>query len=126
MQLTFNRLFQMSKNRKPDALGFVFSTNPDFQFQPEEDLPAEEPEPSKQPLRIWLDRKQRKGKEVTLVTGFSGSAESLESLAKALKAKCGTGGSAKDGEILLQGDHRDKVLAALLEKGFTKAKKAGG
>lgn len=116
----------MSKNKKPDQFGFVFSTNPDFQFQPEE---AEQPEDlpnDKQPLKIWLDRKQRKGKEVTLITGFTGSEESLEALGKALKTKCGTGGSVKDGEILLQGDHRDKVLAYLLEQGYVKAKKAGG
>jgi translation initiation factor 1 len=116
----------MSKSQKPDQFGFVFSTNPDFQFQPEEDQPAEDLEPSKQPLKIWLDRKQRKGKEVTLITGFSGSEESLEALGKTLKTKCGTGGAVKDGEILLQGDHRDKVLAFLLEKGYSKAKKAGG
>lgn len=116
----------MSKNKKPDQFGFVFSTNPDFSFQPEapeqvNDLPS-----NQQPLKIWLDRKQRKGKDVTLITGFVGSEESLEALAKALKTKCGVGGSAKDGEILLQGDHRDKVLAFLLEKGYSKAKKAGG
>jgi translation initiation factor 1 len=116
----------MSKKKKPDQFGFVFSTNPFFGFLPEEldevsDLPN-----NQQPLKIWLDRKQRKGKDVTLITGFSGSEESLEILAKALKTKCGVGGSAKDGEIILQGDHRDKVLEFLLEKGYSKAKKAGG
>ena len=116
----------MSKKNKPDQFGFVFSTNPDFQFQPEADEPVEDLPNDKQPLKIWLDRKQRKGKEVTLITGFAGSDDSLAELAKALKTKCGVGGSAKDGEILLQGDHRDKVLAFLLEKGYSKAKKAGG
>jgi translation initiation factor 1 len=116
----------MSKNKKPDAFGFVFSTNPDFQFQPEAEEKTEDLPNDKQLLKIWLDRKQRKGKEVTLITGFVGSEESLEALAKALKTKCGVGGAAKDGEILLQGDHRDKVLAFLLEKGYSKAKKAGG
>jgi translation initiation factor 1 len=116
----------MSKKNKPDQFGFVFSTNPDFQFQPEEEETAEDLPNDKQPLKIWLDRKQRKGKEVTLITGFAGSEEGLAELAKALKTKCGVGGSAKDGEILLQGDHRDKVLAFLLEKGYSKAKKAGG
>jgi len=116
----------MSKNKKPDQFGFVFSTNPDFGFQPEEPEEVSDLPNNQQPLKIWLDRKQRKGKDVTLITGFSGSEESLETLAKALKTKCGVGGSAKDGEILLQGDHRDKVLAFLLEKGYSKAKKAGG
>lgn len=116
----------MSKNKKPDQFGFVFSTNPDFNFQPEETEQTENVPNNQQPLKIWLDRKQRKGKDVTLVTGFSGSDEQLAELAKTLKTKCGVGGSAKDGEILLQGDHRDKVLAFLLEKGYSKAKKAGG
>ena len=116
----------MSKNKKPDQFGFVFSTNADFSFQPEESEPEVEVPNAKQPLKIYLDRKQRKGKDVTLITGFAGSDEQLETLAKTLKSKCGVGGTAKDGEILLQGDHRDKVLAFLLEKGYSKAKKAGG
>ncbi|MEY3368795.1 MAG: hypothetical protein RI973_1950 [Bacteroidota bacterium] len=116
----------MSKNKKPDQFGFVFSTNPDFQFTPEEEEQVQDLPPGQQPLKIWLDRKQRKGKEVTLITGFTGKPESLETLGKTLKNKCGTGGSVKDGEILLQGDQRDKVLAWLLENGYSKAKKAGG
>ncbi|MEK7253900.1 MAG: translation initiation factor [Bacteroidota bacterium] len=116
----------MRKKNSPDSLGFVFSTNPDFQFQPEEENEIEDLPPAKQPLKIMLDRKQRKGKEVTLIAGFSGKQESLEDLAKMLKTKCGVGGSVKDGEILLQGDHREKVLQFLLEKGYSKSKKAGG
>ncbi len=116
----------MSKNKKPDQFGFVFSTDPDFQFQAAEPQQAVDLPNAHQPLKIWLDRKQRKGKDVTLVTGFTGSEEALEALAKALKTKCGVGGSAKDGEVLLQGDHRDKVLAYLLAQGYSKAKKAGG
>jgi len=116
----------MSKKKNNDAFGFVFSTNPDFQFTPEEDEQEEDLSPGKQNLKIWIDRKQRKGKEVTLVTGFVGGDDSLKELGKLLKNKCGIGGSVKDGEILLQGNHRDKVLKILLEKGFSKTKKAGG
>ncbi len=116
----------MSKQKNNDQFGFVFSTNPDFKFQPAEDEPIEDLPNDKQPLRILLDRKQRKGKEVTLITGFEGSEDSLQALAKTLKTKCGVGGSAKDGEILLQGDHRDKVLKYLLDNGYSKTKKSGG
>ena len=115
----------MSKNKKPDQFGFVFSTNPDFQFQHQEDQVEDLPK-EKQKLRILLDRKQRKGKAVTLITGFVGSDESLKALGKQLKSKCGVGGSVKDGEILLQGDHRDKVLNILLKEGFANTKKSGG
>lgn len=116
----------MSKNRKSRD-GLVFSTDPDFfnAFQEEQDDVAEAPA-SKQKLRVWLDRKQRKGKEVTLIEGFAGPQSALEELAKWLKTKCGVGGAAKDGEILLQGDHRDKVVQLLIEKGYTQTKKAGG
>lgn len=102
----------------------VYSTNPDF--EPEE-LKEETSTPAsqEQDLRIHLDRKQRKGKAVTLIKGFAGSDNDLKELGKALKSKCGVGGAVKNGEILLQGDHRDKVLAMLIEKGF-KAKKSGG
>ena len=116
----------MSKTRLGDKFGFVFSTDPDFKFTPEEEEQVEDLPNDKQLLKIWIDRKKRKGKEVTLIAGFEGSDESLKNLAKALKTKCGVGGSVKDGEILLQGNHRDKVLAYLLEKGYAKTKKAGG
>ena len=116
----------MSKTKLGDKFGFVFSTNPDFQFTPEDDEQVEDLPNEQQALKIWIDRKKRRGKEVTLITGFEGSEDSLKDLAKALKTKCGVGGSAKYGEIILQGNHRDKVLAYLLEKGYKKTKKAGG
>lgn len=98
----------MSKKNKPDANGFVYSTDPSFQFEEEQEhqetLPNE-----KQKLHIKLDTKHRGGKTVTLIHGFIGTVEDLEELGKKLKQYCGTGGSAKDGEIIIQGDQRPKV-----------------
>lgn len=115
----------MSKKKKSDNLGFVFSTDPDFDFNHEEEEMDTLP-PGEQVLRIVLDRKKRKGKEVTLIIGFEGQEDDLKDLGKFLKSKCGVGGSVKDGEILLQGDHRDKVVKLLVEKGYTNTKKSGG
>lgn len=113
----------MSKKNKPDNRGFVFSTNPDFQFEEEptqeETLPA-----NQQKLRIRLETKHRGGKTVSLITGFIGKETDLEELGKKLKSFCGTGGSAKDGEIIVQGDHRDKILQWLLKNGYSQSKKA--
>ena len=113
----------MSKKNKPDARGFVFSTDPSFQYEPEEQLKMETLAPAQQKLRIRLDTKQRAGKAVTLVTGFVGQDADLEELGKKLKNFCGTGGSVKDGEALVQGDQRDKVLQWLLKNGYTGTKK---
>ena len=108
-----------------ERLGVVYSTNSDFKFQQEENESTETLPPSKQNLRVTLDRKQRKGKSVTLITGYIGREEDLEVLAKLLKTKCGVGGTAKNGEILIQGDFCQKVMDLLLQNGY-KAKRSGG
>ena len=112
----------MSKKNIPDNRGFVYSTDPNFSFDREEEAQETLP-PAKQKLRIQLDKKQRAGKIVSLITGFIGTDADLQELGKKLKSLCGTGGSAKDGEILVQGDHRDKILQWLLKNGYTNSKK---
>jgi translation initiation factor 1 len=113
----------MSK-KKASSNGIVYSTDPSFRT--EEDLPAEVTPPAKQQrLRVRLDTRQRAGKAVTLVDGFIGKKEDLEELGKKLKAFCGTGGSVKDGFVIVQGDQRDKILQWLLKNEYTGTKKAG-
>ncbi len=114
----------MSKKNKPDTRGFVFSTDPNFRFE-EENEHQETLEPAQQKLRVRLETKHRGGKAVTLITGFIGSTEDLEDLGKKLKNFCGTGGSAKDGEIIVQGDQREKVMQWLLKNEYKQTKKAG-
>lgn len=116
----------MSKKNKNRQPGIVYSTNPDFEFSAENTEETSDIPPHDQNLRVFLDRKQRAGKEVTLVSGFQGSDDSLKELGKFLKSKCGVGGSVKDGEIILQGNLRDKVLQLLIEKGYKNTKKSGG
>lgn len=112
----------MSKKNKPDARGFVFSTDPNFSFEEErEDINTLKPEQQK--LRIWLETKHRAGKAATVIKGFIGLNDDLEELGKKLKSFCGTGGSAKDGEIIIQGDQREKVLQWLLKNGYKLTKK---
>jgi translation initiation factor 1 len=115
----------MSKKEK-NRVGVVYSTNPDFQYELDQGEQFDTLVPSKQVLRIHLDRKQRKGKEVTLITGFVGQMADCETLGKMLKQKCGVGGAVKDNEIILQGDHRTKVLALLLAADYKLTKIAGG
>lgn len=111
----------MSKKNNKD--GIVFSTNKNFSFESDE-TPGQSLPPQQQNLKIFLDR-MGGGKLVTRVHGFAGTDEDLEALGKTLKQKCGVGGSTKNAEILLQGDHRDKVLKLLTDMNY-KAKKAGG
>lgn len=112
----------MAKKNKPDTRGFVYSTDPDFSFVEEQRM-AETVPPAQQKLKVRLDTKHRAGKAVTLVEGFTGKEEDLEELGKKLKSFCGTGGSAKDGEIIVQGDQREKVLQWLLKNGYKLTRK---
>ena len=111
----------MSKKNKPDSRGFVYSTDPQFQFEEEKSVSETLP-PAEQTLVIKLETKHRAGKAATVITGFVGKPLDLEDLGKKLKNFCGTGGSAKDGEIIIQGDHRDKILQWLMKNSY-KAKK---
>ena len=106
-------------------LGMVYSTDPDFQYTTDEEPEVETLAPQQQNLRVWRDTKQRGGKVVTLVKGFVGRDDDLKELGRMLKTGCGVGGSAKDGEIIIQGDHRDRVVDLLVKAGYG-CKKAGG
>jgi translation initiation factor 1 len=105
-------------------LGVVYSTNPDFQFTTEDDLEVEQDTlpAAQQKLRVRIERAGRKGKTVTLVTGFVGTDDDLKQLGKLLKTKLSTGGTAKDGEIVIQGDVRQPILELLHKEGYTQAK----
>jgi len=116
-----------AKKKKNKSGGMVFSTNPDF--NPDdyiEDKEIESVAPEKQNLRVMLDRKQRKGKIVTLITGFEGPEEELQDLGRKLKNTCGTGGTVKNGEIIIQGDFASRILDQLQNSGYTKTKRSGG
>ena len=107
-----------------DRLGVVFSTNPDFKYDSGEEPATETLPPAKQNLKIWLDR-LKGGRVATVVRGFIGSDDDLAALGKELKKSCGVGGTAKDGEIIIQGDHRDRVVELLTKAGY-RCKRAGG
>ena len=113
----------MADNDWKKRLGVVFSTNPDFVFEEESVQEAETLAPDRQKLIVGIDRRNRGGKQVTLVSGFVGREEDLKELGRILKVKCGVGGSAKDGEITIQGDLRDKIVALLQSMGYTKTKR---
>lgn len=114
----------MSKGKK-DRMNVVYSTNPNFSYEYEQEEQQETLSNDQQLLYVSLDRKQRGGKEVTLVEGFVGTEDDLKELGKLLKSKCGVGGTAKDGEIIVQGSFRDKVMELLVKEGY-KVKRKGG
>lgn len=111
--------------KKKKRIDIVYSTNPNFGYDDGEEEEEETLEPNQQDLRVLVDRKQRKGKEVTLVTGFVGTDEDLKDLGKSIKQKCGVGGAVKNGEIMIQGNVVKKVLDILHKSGY-KAKQSGG
>jgi translation initiation factor 1 len=110
----------MSKKRN-----IVYSTNPNYEYEDGNET-QETQGNSEQELKVLIDRKQRKGKSVTLITGFIGDNEDLKELAKILKSKCGVGGSSKDDQILIQGEFKDKIFDLLIDMGYAKTKKVGG
>ena len=111
--------------KRNNTNGLIFSTDPNFKLEEENDN-IETLKPNAQKLRIWLETKHRGGKTVAIISGFIGTDDDLQTLSKSLKNACGTGGSAKDGEIIIQGDHREKILQWLQKNGYTQVKKAGG
>jgi translation initiation factor 1 len=115
----------MSNKKDKNRVNIVYSTSPDFKYEYDKVEETNTLPNKQQDLRVMLDRKQRAGKKVTLITGFKGSKDDLEKLGKTLKSRCGTGGSVKDGEIIIQGDFCEKILQYLLTEGY-KAKRAGG
>ena len=112
----------MKTNDWKDRLNVVYSTNPDFSYESPDEEEADTLPKERQNLRIQLDKRNRNGKKVSLITGFIGKNEDLQDLGKLLKTKCGVGGSAKDGEIIIQGDFRSKIQEILQKEGYTKTK----
>ncbi|MBM3431304.1 MAG: translation initiation factor [Bacteroidetes bacterium] len=115
----------MSKKNKK-WVNVVYSTNPDFQYEQEQEEQSETLEKNQQKLYVSIDRKQRAGKEVTLIEGFVGVEDDLKELGKLIKTKCGVGGTVKENEILIQGNFKDKIFDLLIKEGFIQTKKKGG
>jgi len=109
--------------KKPNTIGFVYSTDPNFKPQVEQEIEEETLLPNQQKLKIRLETKHRAGKAVSIILGFIGTQLDKEEMVKKLKNHCGTGGSAKDGEMLIQGDQREKMVQWLLKNGYTQSKK---
>ena len=116
----------MKNNDWKDRLNIVYSTNPDFKYDNGEEEEIETLDKKQQKLRVSIEKKGRGGKTVTVITGFAGSEEDLKELGKLLKSKCGVGGSAKDGEIMVQGDFKTKIIELLIKEGYSKTKGIGG
>jgi translation initiation factor 1 len=115
----------MSSNDWKQRLNMVYSTDPDFKYETAEAATEDTLSPDRQDLRVWLDRKLRGGKQATVIRGFVGHEDDLKELARRLKSRCGVGGTAKEGEIIIQGDFRDRIVDILHGEGY-RAKKAGG
>ena len=112
----------MKKNDWKDRLNIVYSTNPDFNYTTEENEEAETLPKNQQKLRVSIEKKGRGGKTVTLIRGFVGKEEDLKELGRTLKAKCGVGGSVKDGEVLVQGEFKQRITELLKEEGNTQTR----
>jgi len=113
---------QIMKNKKK-RINIVYSTDPDFEYNYQENYEPDTLPPDKQYLVVSLDKKQRKGKQVTLISGFIGKADDLKDIGKTLKLKCGAGGSVKDGEIIIQGDFRQKIFDILISENYNVKRK---
>jgi translation initiation factor 1 len=111
--------------KKKEKINIVYSTNPNFNYQFDEENEPETLQPDQQKLYVSIDRKQRAGKEVTLVEGFIGTEDDLKELGKKIKTKCGVGGTVKDNEIIIQGNFKDKVFDLLSKDGYQVKKKGG-
>lgn len=120
-----NRELIMKKQDWKDRLNVVYSTNPDFDYTVEQEEEPNTLPPQQQKLRVQIDRKNRGGKVVTLITDFVGTKDDLKELEKMLKSKCGVGGSSKDGEIIIQGEFRERIVDLLKKEGYTQTKPKG-